>query len=127
MKLSLLVLPGTFAVCRLEPDAKVPEWASMNGDVLSSITRTEDELSIVCPDDRIPSDVKAEKGWSVLKVEGPLDLSLTGIIASLTVPLAEAGINIFALATYDTDYLLVKKENLDRAVEVLGAFCDVRI
>ncbi len=82
-----------------------------------SITRTADEVSIVCPLGRVPDDVRRESGWRCLKVEGPLDFALTGILASLAVPLAQAGISIFAISTYDTDYLLVK--DLDGAVATL--------
>jgi len=84
-----------------------------------SITHTADELSIVCADDHVPGDVKADREWRALKVEGPLDLALTGVLASLADPLARAQINIFAISTFDTDYLLVKGYNLLRACDVL--------
>ncbi len=117
MNMSLTILSDTFAICRLSPAEDVPEWA-MIGEFVS-ITHTADELSIVCAEDNVPPDVKADRGWRVLKVEGPLDLALTGVLASLANPLADAKINIFAVSTFDTDYVLVKEYNLTRAREVL--------
>ena len=124
-KLALSVLPDQLAVCRLNADAQIPEWA-LNPAVLTSITRTRDELSIVCPQANVPAGIKTETGWKALKVEGPLDFSLTGILASLANPLAEAKISIFAISTFDTDYVLVKEENLAAAVKILSGFCDMR-
>jgi uncharacterized protein len=115
--LTLTVLPEAFAICRLSSDEAVPEWAMLGEFV--SITHTSDELSIVCAEENVPSDVKADRGWRALKVAGPLDLTLTGVLASLATPLAAAQINIFAISTFDTDYLLVKEYNLDRACAVL--------
>ena len=115
--LTLTVLPESFAICRLSVDEAVPEWAMLGEFV--SITHTSDELSIVCAEENVPSDVKADRSWRALKVEGPLDLALTGILASLAQPLAKAQINIFAVSTFDTDYLLVTGYNLFRACEVL--------
>jgi hypothetical protein len=117
MNLTLFLLPEKLAICRLDPDADIPQWASEGG--LLSITRTHDELSIVCAEADVPEKVKSDRGWRCLKVAGPLDLALTGVLASLTNPLAEAQINIFAISTYDTDYLLVKEENLARSIDVL--------
>jgi hypothetical protein len=114
---NLTLLPGKLMICRLDPEAAIPDWA--NHGVIRSITRTSDELSIVCSEADVPEDVKAERGWRSFKVEGPLDLSLTGVLASLAKPLAEARINIFALSTFDTDYLLVKEELVSKAAEVL--------
>jgi len=111
-------MPGRWAVCRLDPQAAVPDWA-FSGDFFS-ITRTTDELSIVCSEAGVPEGVLCERAWAGLKVEGPLDFSLTGVLASLTQPLAEAGISLFVLSTYNTDYLLVKARDLDRAVAVLA-------
>ena len=115
--LTLTVLPETLAICRLSVDAAVPEWA-MIGEFVS-ITHTADELSIVCAEENVPAEVKADRGWRALKVAGPLDLALTGVLAALTDPLANAQINLFAVSTFDTDYLLVKGYNLTRAGEVL--------
>jgi len=115
--LTLLVFPDVFAVCRLPSDAPFPTWA--HADPFVAITRTCDELSIVCPQSHVPDGIRAEPGWRCLKVEGPLDLALTGILASLVGPLATAGISIFTVATYDTDYVLVKNQDIVRATEVL--------
>jgi len=116
MRLALTVLPSAFAICRLPFDALVPAW--VRGEWLS-ITRTADELSIVCEQDRVPANVQADPDWRCLKVQGPLDLSLIGILAALTAPLAQARIGLFAVSTYGTDYLLVKEINLDQAMRVL--------
>src|SRR5512134_2531327 len=115
--LALTILPETFAICRLNVDDAVPEWA-MIGEFVS-ITHTSDELSIVCVAENVPLDVKADRGWRGLKVERPLDLALTGILASLANPLAKAQINLFAISTFETDYLLVTEYNLARACETL--------
>ena len=112
--LTLSVLPETLAICRLEHEASVPMWATGS---FVSITRTSDELSIVCHERDVPSGVKTDRGWRALKIEGPLDLALTGVLASIAVPLAEARINIFAISTFDTDYVLVK---VDRVAEAIG-------
>jgi len=118
-KAELELLPGIYAVCRLDKDAPVPDWA--NGGAVSSITRTNDELSVVCPDTGVPAGVEKAGSWRVLMVKGPLDLSLTGVLASLTAPLAREGISVFCLSTYDTDYLLVKQEQLAMAIRTLRA------
>jgi hypothetical protein len=117
-QLTLSVLPETFAVCRFSLDEPVPDWAFW-GEFFS-ITRTSDELSIVCNQADIPEGTKCEKDWRCLKVEGTLDFALTGILASLAAPLANAEISIFAIATFDTDYLLVKETNLHKAIDVLS-------
>jgi hypothetical protein len=117
-ELTLSILPGVFAICKFDRDARIPDWADSGGFV--SITRTSDELSIVCPQVRVPEEINCEKGWRCIKVEGPLDLSLTGILSSLATPLADAGIGVFAISTYDTDYLLVQSESLERAARVLS-------
>ncbi len=118
-KRKLELLPDAYAVCRLDKNAPVPDWATQG--LFSSVTRTPGELSVVCRDARVAAGVKKESGWKVLMIEGPLDFSLTGILASLTGPLAREGISVFALSTYDTDYLVVKEEQLEKAIQVLGA------
>ena len=115
--LTLFILPEHLAVCRLEANAAVPSWAS-NGRFFS-ITRTIDELSIVCEQANVPVHIQSEPNWRCLKVAGPLDFALTGILASLAVPLAAATISIFAVSTYDTDYLLVQADDLDEAINIL--------
>jgi hypothetical protein len=115
--LTLIVVNDTFAICRLAGDARIPAWVT-NG-AFFSITRTADELSVVCPQEAVPEGVKCERGWRCLRVAGTMPFSLVGVLASLTVPLAEAGISLFAISTFDTDYLLVKAEDLESAVDVL--------
>ncbi len=117
--LRLNVLPEPLAIVRLSPDADVPAWA-LRGSFVATI-RTAGELSVVAPDAAVPSHVKAERPWRALHVEGALDFALTGILAALAVPLAGAGVSIFALSTYDTDYLLVREEELEAALAALRA------
>jgi len=118
-------LDGTFAVAKLPPNAAIPAWASSGP--FFSITRTADELSIVCPEIQVPPGVQAEPGWRCVRVAGKMDFSLVGVLASLVGPLAEAGISVFAVSTFDTDYLLVKDGDWERAKEVLvGAGHSVR-
>lgn len=118
MKLS--ILNDSFSVVKLPPTADIPAWA-MHGEFFS-ITRTAEELSIVCPSACLQEPLElaaAEHDWSCIKVEGVLDFGLTGILASLANPLAENGISLFAISTYNTDYLLVKSHVLDQARWVL--------
>ena len=117
--LRLTVLDDTFAVCRLPADAVVPEWA-WTGEV-ACVTRTRDELSIVCRGDLVPADVLREGGWRCLRVRGPLPFTLTGVFSRIAQPLADAGISLFAVMTYDTDYVMVKDEALADAVDALMA------
>lgn len=119
MSQTLQVLSERLAVCRLAPEAAVPAWA-WTGPV-ACVARTAGELSIVCAEAAVPAGVAAERGWRALGVAGPLDFGLTGVLAALAAPLAEAGIPLFALSTYDTDYLLVRAEALAEACRVLRA------
>ena len=116
-KLSIEVLETGFAICRLEADAAVPDWAQSCS--FTSVTRTPEELSVVCPQDRVPVGVTCERHWRCLQVVGPLDLSLVGVLASLATALADAGVSIFAVSTYETDYLLVRDGDLVAAAEAL--------
>ena len=118
MALRLSIVPGTYAVCRLAPDASLPDWIR---GAFTSITRTPDELSIVCDDDAVPARIKAERGWHTMRIEGPIPFEMVGVASALITPLAEAGISIFLVSTFDTDYLLVKDETFARAVDVLRA------
>jgi hypothetical protein len=115
--LLLTVLDAPLAVCRLAPHAPLPEWASRGEFV--SVTRTADELSLICPEASVPPDALHSGGWRALKVQGPLEFLLTGVFAALAAPLAAAGIPIFAIATYDTDYVLVQHDRLAEAIAVL--------
>jgi hypothetical protein len=117
-RLSLSLLPGRLAVCRLGPNEAIPQWLFTTS--FWSITRTDEELSVILPEELVPLSWKAEKGWRCLKVLGPLDFSITGIIASLSTLLAEAGVSILAISTYDTDYLLVRSGDVDKAKDVLA-------
>ena len=124
MRLGLSVLDDPLAVCRLAPGAALPDWLSWSGK-LTAVCRTPEELSLVCLERDVPDDVRAERGWRAFKVEGPLDFALTGVLAGLAAPLAEAGISIFAISTFDTDYLLVRAADLDGARSVLARTCDL--
>lgn len=109
------LLPGSYAIAHLPPEAAVPDWA--RASELLSITRTYDELSIVCRD--IPDSIDCRRGWRCLRVRGPLDFSLTGVLASLAKPLADAGVPIFVVSTFNTDYILVPEVKLDQAAAAL--------
>ena len=114
--LTLRLLPGTFAVCRLPPEAPDPEWAK--GEFVS-ITRTRQEVSVVCEEKNVPEGVVRQGDFACLVVAGPLDFALTGVMASLAGPLADAGISIFPLGTYDTDYVFVRRNETQRAIAAL--------
>lgn len=103
------------ALCRLAPDAPVPAWAWAGA--FASVTRTPAELSIVCDETHVPADVAASRGWRAFEVRGPLDLSLVGVLAELAAPLVQAGVSIFPIATYDTDWILVREAQLDAACD----------
>ena len=118
--LPLIELPGSFAICKLDKDAALPAWATAGN--FFSITRTTDELSIVCSQSDVPEDVPCERDWRCLRVAGTMAFSVVGVLASLVTPLAEAGISVFALSTFDTDYLLVKEKDLENAVVALRQY-----
>ena len=121
----LRTLDTRLAVCRLDGDAPLPNWFALDGPV-SCAMRRDGELSLVCADEAVPHGVVAERPWRALEVAGPLDFALTGVLADLATALADAGIPIFALSTYDTDVLLVGEAHLDAAVAALrGAGHDV--
>lgn len=113
----LRALPGEYAVCRLPADAAVP--GVPDAAELYALTRTRDELSVVCRFADAPQGALVERGWRALGVLGPLDFALTGILAGIARPLAEAGVSVFAVSTYDTDYVLVRADALDVALELL--------
>ena len=116
--LPLVLLPEKLSVCKLPAEAAFPDWANA-GDLLA-LVRTRDELSVVCAERYVPPEIKAERGWRAFQVQGPLDFSMIGVLASIALPLARAGISIFVISTFETDYILVKENNLERAVEVLS-------
>jgi GNAT superfamily N-acetyltransferase len=117
VSLRLNVLEGRLAICRLDAGEEVPTWATAKTPF--SVTRTPEELSIVCPEGSVPEGVTCERGWRALVLEGPMDFSLVGVLASVARPLAEAGVSIFSISTYDTDHVLVREEALDAAVAAL--------
>ncbi|HYN42010.1 MAG TPA: ACT domain-containing protein [Thermoanaerobaculia bacterium] len=113
------VLPGSFAVLRLGPDADVP--ADLLVPPFHSVTRTPAELSVVCPESVVPAGSRAETGWALLALAGPFPFEMVGVLASVLGPLATAGVSVFALSTFDTDYVLVKRERLADAINALTA------
>jgi len=110
-------LPGHYAIIRQDSNSPVPAWAT-KGDFIS-ITRTADELSIVCPVDHVPKEFATELRWVCLKIEGPFPFSQTGVLLSFIEPLSNNAIPIFAISTYDTDYVLVPEQDTDRTLDVL--------
>src|SRR5262245_62154044 len=117
--LMLASIDGVFAVCKLPASSPLPPWATQ-GD-LFSITRTSDELSIVCREEVVPVGVIHEGDWCCLRVAGTMPFTLVGVLAALTTPLADAGISLFAVSTFATDYLLIKAPDLERAKSALRA------
>jgi hypothetical protein len=115
--LNLSLLPERFAISRLAADAPIPDWATRGP--FFSVTRTGDELSVVTELSCVPVGVQSQPGWRVLKVHGPFVLSEVGVLAALARPLAEAKISLFAVSTFDTDYLLVASDTLSAAIATL--------
>ena len=111
------LLDGRYAVVRLDPGAALPSWCHNGGFV--TITRTAEELSIVAGEANVPDDVRAERGWRCLKLEGPIPFDTIGVAAKFTGALATAGVSVFVVSTFDTDYVLVKEEALPRAMDAL--------
>lgn len=113
---ALTLLPGRFVVCRFPPDAALPAWAFHESAHVWSITRTPDELSVVCDEDDVPPSVEpAALRWRAFRVDGPIPFEEIGVIAGLSAPLAAAGVPVFVLSTHDTDLVLVPAEELERA------------
>jgi hypothetical protein len=117
--LTLELLLRQFSVCRLAADAAIPQWGTRG--VLSSVTRTADEVSIVCDSKNVPGEVMSENGFRCFKLAGPFPFAMTGVLASVLEPLAKAKISIFAVSTYDTDYVMVKEKSLAKAIKALRA------
>jgi|GraSoiStandDraft_54_1057290.scaffolds.fasta_scaffold626731_2 hypothetical protein len=117
LELKFRWVEGSFAVCQLSPVAPVPDWVTQEPFV--SITRTADELSIVCRQGSIPDEVKADKGWICFKLEGPFPFSQTGVLLSFIQPLSESEVPIFAISTFNTDYVLIKQEFAGIALDAL--------
>lgn len=118
-ELKFRCLPGCYVIVRLSPDAPVPDWAA-KGE-FTSITRTADELSVVCPADNLPADVHSPHRWICLKLEGPFPFSQTGVLFSFIEPLSKDDIPIVAISTYDTDYVLIQEEWSGAAISALEA------
>jgi len=116
-RLTLEVAPSLLAVCRLSADESIPDWAVGAG--FTSITRTADELSIVCAEDRVPPHIVQIRGLVAIRVAGTLAPDLVGVLASLANPLAEGQVPILAIGTHDTDYVLVRAADLARALDAL--------
>lgn len=110
MALTLKLLEGQFAICRLPAGSALPHWF-VHG-ALSHVSWTDEELSIVCDEGRVPEEVQCERGWRSLMLRGPFAFELTGILAQVLQPLAEAKVGIFAVSTFDTDYVMVKQTQL---------------
>lgn len=115
------VLEETLAICRLAPTNRIPSWALELHEGFVSITRTKDELSIVCPQEAVPPDTRVEEDFRALKIPGPIPFEATGVLAALAAPLARAKIPIFAVSTFDTDYVLVRQKDLEQALKALDA------
>lgn len=123
-RLRLRVLSYDLSVVRQKPENRLPPWIDW-GWHLVSVTKTPDELSIVVQTEYVPEEAIAERGWRGFMIEGPLDFGLTGVLASVTAPLAEAGISVFAFSTYDTAYILVKKDRMEDARATLEGHFDI--
>lgn len=124
--LTLHVLPGEFAVCRLPGDAAVPTWAHLSATgpgapPFVSVTRVGSELSVVLPAALAPADAHAERGWRCLGIRGPLEFSLVGVVAGISGALAGAGLSLFVVSTFDTDYILVRAAKLNEAISALAS------
>jgi hypothetical protein len=112
------VLKEDYKVCRMNAFDGVPDWALQTP--VSSVTRTAEELSIVCPENVAPKELQSEQEWKCLKIHGPLGFEEVGIISGLTKVLAEADISVFVMSTFETDYILVKRMNIEKAAKVLA-------
>jgi hypothetical protein len=118
MQLTFTLLPDRYAIARLGAADAVPSWP--RGDFVS-VTRTAEELSIICREDAVPGTVRADRGWRCLALQGPFALDATGVAAEFTRVLAAAGVSVFVIATFDTDYVLVPDRAIERAVSALRA------
>ncbi|WJR69534.1 ACT domain-containing protein [Neorhizobium sp. CSC1952] len=113
VSITLKQLAGRHAIARQPPDSPIPDWA--DGAGFLSISRTEDELSVVCREERVPVDVRQDRGWTCFKFQGPFAFSETGIALAVIRPLSEKGVGIFLVSTFDTDYLLIKTADVERS------------
>lgn len=120
-QLSITVLEDRLAVCRLHASAPLPDWAG-GARGFTSITRATDELSIIVAEKAVPAGIQSQSGWRLLKLHGPFDFSLTGIVAAIGDPLRDAGVSMLWISTFDTDHLLVQQRDLVRCVEALKLY-----
>lgn len=118
-RITLRELAGSYAIARLDAADRIPAWT--DGDGFVSINRTDDELSIACREERVPSDIKQDGGWTCYKLQGPFAFGETGIVLSVIQPLSENGIGIFVVSTFDGDYLLIKTTDRPKVRELLQA------
>jgi hypothetical protein len=118
-KISLRILPDLMAICRFDPAATVPKWVDEPG--FYSVTRTPEELSVVCSAERVPPGAESETGWRCLQLLGSFNFSEVGIISSLTQPLAASGVSVFVISSFTTDYLMIKEKDLSKAIGALTA------
>jgi len=125
VKLTLSILPEKIGICHFAKNSPIPRWA-LEENRFISITRTKDELSIICPEDKIPGGVLVERGWRAFQLHTSLDFTATGIVSGLSTPLAKAKISIFCISTYETNYILVEEKNLKKAKKILGEFCNIK-
>ena len=117
-QLQLSLLKDKYGICTLPNTAPIPDWALTQS--LASITRTEKELTIVCRREILPSQYQSDLNWRCFKIDGSFDLNQIGVIASISSPLADAGISIYVISTYDTDYFLIQEQNLEQTISVLS-------
>lgn len=115
---SIKILDSKFAICKLNPNSNIPTW--IQNKAFYSVTKTADELSIVCFEECVPKNIMSEKGWKAIVVDDELDFSLIGIISSISTSLSKNGISVFVISTFNTDYILVKEENLKSALAILS-------
>lgn len=123
-ELELEWIAGRLAVCRLPATAEIPQWVPAGGGLIS-ITRTDRELSIIAAEQAVPDEVPAERGWVAMRIVGTLGFSVVGVLAKLSGALAGAGVGVLVISTYETDILLVKSADAQRAARALGAVADV--
>ena len=115
--MKLRTLPDSYAVVRLQPGSELPDWVDKGP--FRCVTRTDNEVSVVCRDHDVPEGESVDRGWTVLEVMGPLDFSLAGVVASLVQPLADAELPIFVISTFESDYVLIRSSDLGRAADIL--------
>lgn len=127
MNLTLTLHPGELSIVRMAPGTALPAWLDLAERPLVSVTAAANELSIVCPAFLVPESHRTEGPWRAFEIEGPIDFALTGVLAAVLNPLAAAGLSIFALSTYDTDWILVRTDKLAAAGAVLAAHFRIRV